>query len=235
MCEEQTPLFLHHTHRKCKVVHSKSYVPSVSHHTLPLTQKARIGTFTFPSSIPSARDLTWDLQVRGRRNLHRTMAVGSRPEIARGGSCVPQTLVTRSKKSAMDPTNTRRPRVRRTFLCYTSKYMQRKFLLYSILHPLSHYPYILRPPKTVMLLSNVLQIFLLLLSFLSLAFALAPTQSPTVTQVLSLQIVGDSTIEVQAMFTQTFTKTALGTWPLGTEVKRGTIGLGDIAGSVGGV
>lgn len=72
MCEEQTPLFLHHTHRKCKVVHSKSYVPSVSHHTLPLSQRARIGTFTFPSRTPSARDLTWDLQVRGKHNLHRT-------------------------------------------------------------------------------------------------------------------------------------------------------------------
>jgi hypothetical protein len=88
---------------------------------------------------------------------------------------------------------------------------------------------------------------LLLLPLLSLASSqaapggggpvatLAPTQSPTVTQVMSLQTGGGSTVGVEVEFTQTFATTALGTWPLGTEVRRGTIGLGDISGSIGGV
>jgi hypothetical protein len=64
---------------------------------------------------------------------------------------------------------------------------------------------------------------------------LAPTQSPTVTQVNSLQTVGGSTVVVPVVFTQTFAKTALGTWPLGTVVQKGSIGLGSIQGSVGDV
>lgn len=88
---------------------------------------------------------------------------------------------------------------------------------------------------------------LLLLPLLSLASSqaapgggapvatLAPTQSPTVTQVMSIQTVGGSTVGVEVVFTQTFATTALGTWPLGTDVRSGTIGLGDIAGSIGAV
>jgi hypothetical protein len=67
------------------------------------------------------------------------------------------------------------------------------------------------------------------------AATLAATQSPTVTQVTSIQTVGGSTVGVEVVFTQTFAMTALGSWPLGTAVRAGTIGLGDIAGSVGGV
>jgi hypothetical protein len=62
---------------------------------------------------------------------------------------------------------------------------------------------------------------------------LAATQSPTVSTVNSLQTVGGSTVAVQVVFTQTFATTALGTWPLGTVVQTGVIGLGTIAGSVG--
>jgi hypothetical protein len=67
-----------------------------------------------------------------------------------------------------------------------------------------------------------------------LVATMAPTQAPTVTQVTSIQTVGGSTVGVAVEFTQTFATTALGTWPLGTEVRKGTIGLGDIVGSVGG-
>lgn len=68
------------------------------------------------------------------------------------------------------------------------------------------------------------------------AATLVATQSPTVTEVTSLQTAaGGSVVGVPVVFTQTFAATALGSWPLGTAVQKGTVGLGDIAGSVGGV
>lgn len=67
------------------------------------------------------------------------------------------------------------------------------------------------------------------------AATLVATQSPTVTEVTSLQTVAGSVVGVPVVFTQTFAATALGSWPLGTAVRKGTVGLGDISGSVGGV
>jgi len=63
----------------------------------------------------------------------------------------------------------------------------------------------------------------------------AATQSPPVITGPSLQTVGGTTIAVQGVvFTQTFAATALGTWPLGTVVSAGSVGLGTIQGIVGG-
>jgi hypothetical protein len=63
--------------------------------------------------------------------------------------------------------------------------------------------------------------------------SLVATQSPVVSSLASLETVGGKVTAVQVVFTQTFAQTALGTWPLGTAPKPGTIGLGTIQGEVG--
>ena len=64
---------------------------------------------------------------------------------------------------------------------------------------------------------------------------LAPVQYPVVSNVASLVTINGVTTVSQIVFTQTFASTALGTWALGPTPLVGSIGLGDIAGTVGGV
>lgn len=64
----------------------------------------------------------------------------------------------------------------------------------------------------------------------------AITQYPTTGYWPSLSTINsDSTTTVYILYTQTFAATALGTWPLGTVVSVGSVGLGSISGTVGGV
>ncbi|KAH8599176.1 hypothetical protein B0O99DRAFT_613207 [Bisporella sp. PMI_857] len=62
---------------------------------------------------------------------------------------------------------------------------------------------------------------------------IAPTQSPTISKVNYLTTIGGKVTVVPTQFTQTFAKTALGTWPLGATPSAGVIGLGNIQGTVG--
>lgn len=64
--------------------------------------------------------------------------------------------------------------------------------------------------------------------------ALANTQSATVSVLPSLVTIGNSVTVETVTFTQTFATTPLGTWPLGTDVKQGTIGLGTLTAGGGG-
>lgn len=62
---------------------------------------------------------------------------------------------------------------------------------------------------------------------------LAPSQYPISTTAGSLFTVNGVTSATWGLFVQTFATTALGTWELGPTPGVGTIGLGDVLGSVG--
>ncbi|KAG4428084.1 hypothetical protein IFR05_016433 [Cadophora sp. M221] len=64
---------------------------------------------------------------------------------------------------------------------------------------------------------------------------LAPSQYPVSTTAGSLFTVNGVTSATWKLFVQTFATTALGTWELGPTPGVGSIGLGDIQGTVGGV
>ncbi|KAH7399838.1 hypothetical protein BKA64DRAFT_466304 [Cadophora sp. MPI-SDFR-AT-0126] len=64
---------------------------------------------------------------------------------------------------------------------------------------------------------------------------LAPSQYPISTTAGSLFTVNGVTSATWKLFVQTFATTALGTWELGPTPAVGSIGLGDIQGTVGGV
>lgn len=59
------------------------------------------------------------------------------------------------------------------------------------------------------------------------------TQDSTIREAPSIFTVNGVTDVTRIMYTQTFAATALGSWELGPTPKAGTIGLGDIQGSVG--
>jgi len=63
--------------------------------------------------------------------------------------------------------------------------------------------------------------------------AAAATQVNPVMNVPFLFTVGGVTSATPTLFTQTFAKTALGSWPLGATPLPGVIGLGSIQGEVG--
>ncbi|KAH7351242.1 hypothetical protein BKA65DRAFT_550203 [Rhexocercosporidium sp. MPI-PUGE-AT-0058] len=67
------------------------------------------------------------------------------------------------------------------------------------------------------------------------ATTLAPSQYPISTTAGSLFTVNGVTSATWTLFVQTFATTALGTWELGPTPGVGSIGLGDIQGTVGGV
>lgn len=67
------------------------------------------------------------------------------------------------------------------------------------------------------------------------ATTLAPSQYPISTTAGSLFTVNGVTSATWTLFVQTFATTALGTWELGPTPQVGSIGLGDIVGTVGSV
>ncbi|PVH89148.1 hypothetical protein DL98DRAFT_96903 [Cadophora sp. DSE1049] len=67
------------------------------------------------------------------------------------------------------------------------------------------------------------------------ATTLAPSQYPISTTAGSLFTVNGVTSATWKLFVQTFATTALGTWDLGPTPGVGSIGLGDIQGTVGSV
>ncbi|CAG8954838.1 hypothetical protein HYFRA_00008523 [Hymenoscyphus fraxineus] len=61
----------------------------------------------------------------------------------------------------------------------------------------------------------------------------AATQMATTSKCRSLATIDGKTTAIEMTFTQTFAKTALGTWALPPTPGVGTIGLGDIQGQIG--